>query len=417
MKTAAELAAFGGAPAFAEPVHVAQLNLPDREQVRRCFRDIFQRRRFTGNGPLVDTLEQAFAERVGVAHAVCVANGTVGLMILARALGLDGEVVVPAFTFAATAQAVSWAGLTPILCDVAGDTHMITAATVRPALTQSTTAILGVHAWGRACEPEALQALAAERGLCLFYDACHAIGCTHRGRPIGGFGRAEVFSFHATKIVNGAEGGCITTGDADLAARLRTMRSCTGAAAEPVAWRLNGGMSEAQAALALVSLQELPRNIAANRQRYEAYRAGLGDVPGLALVGYDAIEANNFEYVVVEIDETRTGLNRDLLFRLLAAENVICRGHFYPGIHRLAPYAGSVSTRAGSFPQTDRLCARVLQLPSGQPVSCAAVGRICDLIRGILAHSEEISARFAAAERGGRLIAHESGYSWYDSDI
>ncbi|MEK7996188.1 MAG: aminotransferase class I/II-fold pyridoxal phosphate-dependent enzyme [Planctomycetota bacterium] len=396
MKPVRELAIFGGSPAFGAPVHVAQLNLPDWAKVERIFREIFRRRYYANNGPLVRALDDTFAEHLGVNHAVCVTNGTIGLAMLARALELSGEVVVPAFTFPATVQALSWAGLTPVLCDVSVETHMMTPETVATSVSSDTTGILGVHLWGRACDPDGLQDFSAKRGLTLLFDACHAIGCTYRGQAIGGLGAGEVFSFHATKVLNGAEGGCITTNDAQLADRLRTMRNFH--ATETFAMvesRLNGKMSEAQAAMALLSLADLPRNIAANMERHQKYSELLRDVPGLSLMQYPG-EANNFQYVVVEVEAAACSLHRDVLLRLLTAENVLCRRHFYPGIHRMAPYRDSISARTGTFPGTDRLCGSLLQLPTGQTVAAADIEQICDLLHGIVDHAEEITARLDA---------------------
>jgi dTDP-4-amino-4,6-dideoxygalactose transaminase len=396
MKPVNELAVFGGAPAFAAPVHVAQLNLPDWQAVEESFRGIFRRRYYANNGPLVRTLDEALAEHLGVDHAVCVTNGTVGLMILARALELSGEVIVPAFTFPATAHALSWAGLTPVLCDVSVASHMITPADVVAAMSGNTTGIVGVHLWGRACDPDGLQDLATKRQLTLFFDACHAIGCTHRGRAIGGLGAGEVFSFHATKVLNGAEGGCVTTNDSRLADRLRTMRNFHARETfAPVDARLNGKMSEAQAAMALLSLADLPRNIAANKERHRLYGERLRGVAGLSLMQY-ADEANNYQYIVVDVDEAACGLHRDILLRVLTAENVLCRRHFYPGLHRMAPYRGSVSARLGAFPGTERLCGRLLQLPTGQAVTPDDIERICDLLLGVVGHAEEVTARLGA---------------------
>ena len=180
---------------------------------------------------------------------------------------------------------------------------------------------------------DGVQAFAAERNLTLFYDACHAIGCTHRGRRIGGFGSGEVFSYHATQVLNAAEGGRITTNDPRLADRLRTMRNFSpGQTFASVPTRINGKMSEAQAALALLSLEDLPDNIAANCARHDWYAAGLAEIPGVDLVRYPDGEDSNFQHVVIEIDADRSGIDRDIVFELLAAENVLCRRHFAPGL-------------------------------------------------------------------------------------
>jgi dTDP-4-amino-4,6-dideoxyglucose len=385
-----DLAAFGGKAAFARPLHVAQLNLPPWEEVEASFRGIFARRYFANHGPLVRELEARFAGLTGAKHAVCVTNGTVALTVLAAALDLTGEVIVPAFTFPATAQALSWAGLTPVLCDVDPGTHMVSEETIAPRITARTSAVLAVHLWGRPCRPEALEAFAAARGLKLFFDACHSIGSSNEGRRMGTFGSGEAFSFHATKIVSGGEGGCVTTNDDAIAARLRTIRNFHPSetfAAVPT--RMNGKMSEAQAAMALLGLDHLAGHAAANRRRYEAFRSGLAGIPGVSLLDYGAGQGDSYQYIVLEIDAGQSGVERDLFLELLAAENVLCRRHFSPGLHRTPPYSVGADA-AGSFPGTDRLCGRLMQLPNSQSMSVADVDAVCGLIRSIQEHSAGI---------------------------
>jgi len=378
-----EWAAFGGAPAFSAPLHVAQVNLPPWHEVEASFRGIFERRYFANHGPLVRELEGRLAELFGVRHAVCVTNGTVALTVLAATLGLEGEVIVPAFTFPATVQAISWAGLTPVLCDVDPTTHMVTEDTLGPCITGRTAAILAVHLWGRPCQPERLESFAARHGLKLFFDACHGIGGTCGGRRIGGFGDGEAFSFHATKVVGGGEGGCVTTNDDDTAAKLRTIRNfhpsetfCA------VPMRMNGKMSEAQAAMTLLGLKYFAENVAANRRRYAFFQRGLAGISGVSLLEYSADESNNYQYIVLEIDAAKAGLERDVFLELLAAENVLCRRHFSPGIHRMPPYRTGVKD-PGMFTGTDHLCARVMQLPNSQTMTEADVDAVCGLIRSI----------------------------------
>jgi dTDP-4-amino-4,6-dideoxygalactose transaminase len=391
-------AKFGGSPAFATGLHVAQLNLPPLEKVEAAFRGIFERRYFANNGPLVQELDHKLAARLGAPHAVCVTNGTVALTILVHAMaseaGPGGEVIVPAFTFPATAQAICWAGLTPVVADVSVETQMLTAEIAAPLITSRTVGILGVHVWGRVCDPESLEHLARARGIKLIFDACHSIGCTHRGRPVGTFGNGEAFSLHATKVVSASEGGFVTTTDPALADRIRVIRNfhaIPGSRAEHL--RMNGKMSEAQAALALLSLDELEKNIADNRARHEAYRRGLADLDGVTMVEPMAGDVSNYQYVVIRIEHGRFGLHRDHLFHMLMAENVICRRHFYPGLHRMQPFATLPQVRASSFPGTEHLCDTLLQLPTGQPISIAHVDAICDLIRDMVSDADEIAGK------------------------
>ena len=385
-----DFSAFGGRPAFVRPLHVAQVNLPPWDELEAAFRGIFERRYFANHGPLVRELEARIATLLGVKHAVCVTNGTIALMIMAAALELEGEVIVPAFTFPATAQALVWAGLTPVLCDVDPATHMVSEATLAPCITRRSAAILAVHLWGRPCSPAKLEDFAAKYDLKLIFDACHAFDGASDGRRIGTFGAGEAFSFHATKVVSGGEGGCVTTNDDRLAARLRTIRSFhPSETLAPVPKRMNGKMSEAQAAMTLLGLDHLPENVAANRRRHEAFRRGLAGIPGIELLTYAPEERNSHQYVVLEVDSEESGIDRDLLLDVLAVENVICRRHFSPGLHRI-PALAEFAASTGTFPGTDRLCRRLLQLPNSQSMSETDVDALCRLIRAIQQHSSAI---------------------------
>lgn len=385
------IAAFGGAPSFPEPLHVGQLYLPDWNKTEAMFRDIFRRRYFTNHGPLVKELDRRFAMHLGVRHAIGVTNGTVALMVAVEALQLRGEVIVPAFTFPATVQSLTWAGLTPVFCDVDPATHNINAALAEPLITPRTSAILGVHLWGRACDPEGLQALCAKRNLSLLYDAAHAIDCTHDGRKLGGFGRAETFSFHATKVLNGAEGGCVTTNDDALADRIRAVRNfhlTEGLANVPL--RINGKMTEAQAAMALLGLDDLADNIARNRAIWHLYQERATAWDGVHFVDTTGAGQSNHQYVVLDVDPDRCSLARDEIFDLLRAENVLARRYFTPGVHRISPYRASFR---GSLPVTDALCQRLLQLPVGAAVSVETASRIADLVDFFVANGGEIGRR------------------------
>src|SRR5262249_29470985 len=156
---------------------------------------------------------------------VAICNGTVALEIAIRALGLSGEVIVPSFTFIATAHALQWQGITPVFCDIDPQTHNLNPRRIDQLITPATTAILGVHLWGRTCDADALNEIANLRNLKLLFDAAHAFGCSHKGRMIGNFGDAEVFSFHATKFFNTLEGGAVVTNNDELADKCRLMRN------------------------------------------------------------------------------------------------------------------------------------------------------------------------------------------------
>lgn len=364
------------------PLHVGQMNLPSDEAFRAAFEGIFARRHYANHGPLEHHLDKALAEHFQVRHAISVVNGTVALILLLKALDIQGEVITPAFTFSATAQSLLWAGLKPVFCDVDAESQMLTAAGVTKAITPATVAILGVHIWGRACDPIALEELAAERGLKLIFDAAHATSCTFAGRRIGGFGDAEIFSFHATKVLNGAEGGCITTNNDALAARLRVMRSFHDGTGDPSGLlRMNAKMSEAQAAMTLLGLDAIDGFIAENRARYERYRTNLAHIPGIRFLDHEGYGENNYQYVVSQIDAQAFGLTCDALSNALQARNVLVRRYFSPGLHKSPPF----SEERWNLPVTDDLCRSLLQFPSGQVINLEDVDAVCSLVRSLQA--------------------------------
>jgi dTDP-4-amino-4,6-dideoxygalactose transaminase len=267
-----EFAIFGGAPAFAEQLHVGRPNIGKRARLLELFNRILDTKRLSNMGPLEREFEQRVAEMLGVKHCIAMCNATVALEIAIRALGLTGEVLVPSFTFIATAHALQWQQIVPVFCDIDPKTHCLDPRSVEKMITPRTTGIVGVHLWGRGCEIEALTDIASRHSLKLLFDAAHAFGCSYEGRMIGGFGDAEVFSFHATKFFNTFEGGAVTTNDDELAEKIRLMKNFGFAGYDQVIYiGTNGKMSEISAAMGLTSLESLDDFIRTNHRNYQQY--------------------------------------------------------------------------------------------------------------------------------------------------
>ncbi len=386
-----DLAIFNGKPAFEKAMPVGQLYFPDWPDYEAKFRDIFMRQYYTNHGPLAQELERILAGYLEVKHVICVTNATVGLIMAAECLNLKGKVIVPSFTFIATAQALTWANLKPVFCDVDPDTHHITPELIEPLVEPDVSAILAVNLWGGSCDQAALQELADKYNLQLFFDSAHAFGCRVNDIPIGRFGAVEVFSFHATKILSAAEGGCLATNDDDLAKRLRNVRSSYGARpAVPVVKTSNGRMSEAQAAIALLNFDKFPQILARNKELFELYRSGLAEIEGFKLIEPQNISQSNYQYVVAEIDDSAFGLSRDTLLKVLKAENIIARRYFYPAIHRSVPYMRESSQYIERLPNTDQLNRRLIQLPIGALVTNADASKICKIVRTVQERSFDI---------------------------
>ncbi len=399
---ARRLAILGGTPAFAEPLHVGRPNIGDKGQFMARVSDILDLRWLTNNGPVVREFEQRIADHVGVKHCVAMCNATVALEIAYKAVGFAGEVILPSYTFVATAHALQWQGITPVFADIDPATHNIDPAAVERLITPRTTGIVGVHVWGRACDTEALADIAARHGLTVVYDAAHAFGCSHRGRMIGNFGACEVFSFHATKFVNSFEGGAVVTNDDALAERMRLMRNFGFMGLDRVEHLgMNGKMPEVCAAMGLTSLDAMDGIVAANRRNAETYRKAFQDLPGIDLCQFSEIERHNHQYVVAEVDGDTCPLTRDELIAVLHADNVRARRYFWPGCHGMEPYRTLQPDAGAGLPCTQRVSERVLVLPTGQSIDSQTVQTVVNIIRSATECADEVRAALTQAASGG----------------
>ncbi|MBS0205666.1 MAG: DegT/DnrJ/EryC1/StrS family aminotransferase [Planctomycetes bacterium] len=367
---------------FSEPLHVGRPNIGDRDELMRRIGMILDRRWLTNDGVCVRELESAVSAITGTKHCVAMCNATVALEIMIRACGLTGEVLVPSYTFVATAHALQWQAITPVFCDIDSRTHTLDPDCLARQITPRTTGIIGVHVWGQPCDVAGLQRVANDHSLTLLYDAAHAFGVTHQGQSLAKYGKASVLSFHATKFVNSFEGGAVVTDDDELAEKMRLMRNFGFAGEDRVVYvGTNGKMCEVSAAMGITSIEAMSEFIATNRDNYHAYREGLAGLPGIRLIQYDFAEEQNYQYVVLDIDCDEAGLTRDELKQILTENNVLARRYFWPGCHRMEPYKSLYPNCHLWLPETERVADRVLVLPTGTAVTAEDVTEICHLVR------------------------------------
>ena len=392
------LAVISNLPAFSQPLHVGRPNLGDRAVLLSRINELLDRRWLTNDGPLVKEFEARIQKFVGVKHCVAMCNATIALEIAIRALELKGEVIVPSYTFVATAHALQWQEITPVFADMDPATHTIAPKSIERLITPRTSGIIGVHVWGRPCDTEAIESLARKHRLKVMYDAAHAFGCSHHGRMVGSFGSCEVFSFHATKFINSFEGGAVVTDDDELAAKMRLMRNFGFAGYDRVIYPgTNGKLTEVCAAMGITSLEAMDEIVYASRRNYGTYMSGLKGLPGITLKEYDSTERRNYQYIVVEVDETKARLNRDELVAVLHAENILARKYFWPGCHQMEPYRSLQPNAHLLLPETVRTASRVIVLPTGTAVSEEEIDIVCGIIRQALLNAHEV--REALAQR------------------
>ncbi|GAA4084725.1 aminotransferase class I/II-fold pyridoxal phosphate-dependent enzyme [Nocardioides kongjuensis] len=362
-----------------------------RERFHELVDGMFDRAWFTNNGPLVQEFEQRIAEHHQVDHCVVMCNGTIALEIAIRALGLTGEVIVPSYTFIATAHALSWQGITPVFADIDPTTHNLDPAAVEAAITPRTTGIIGVHLWGRPADVTGLTEVAERHDLRLLFDAAHAFGVSIGETMIGNFGDAEVFSFHATKFFNSFEGGAIVTNDAELADKARLMRNFGFAGFDDVVHPgTNGKMVEVCAAMGIVNLEAIDEVIDRNRRNHESYARALAGVPGVELLPVGGDGQRNYQYVVVTVAPD-AGASRDEIVAALQANGVLARRYFWPGCHNMAPYKALYPWAGSRLPVTEQVADQVVVLPTGTAVTDPDIDHIADVIRRVVTGARSAS--------------------------
>jgi len=383
IRSKVDLAINGAPPAFDLPLHVGRPNIGNREAFLRSVGQILDHQWLTNNGPVVQEFERRIAAYLGVKHCVAMCNGTIALEIAIRALGLTGEVIVPSWTFVATAHSLYWQGITPVFADIDPATHNLDPDAVRRMITPRTSGIIGVHLWGRAAPVAELKAIADEHGLKLMFDAAHAFGSTYKRESIGRFGTCEVLSFHATKAFNTMEGGAVVTNDDELAEAMRLMRNFGFKGYDNVIHPgTNGKMIEVCAAMGLANLDAFDDIVAVNTRNHHAYRETLGDIPGISLLGFDPNDRNSHHYVVVEVGKN-CAASHDEIIAALHAENVLARKYFWPGCHMMKPYRDLFPHAGLMLPHTTAVAGKVIVLPNGQGTAIGNIDSIGSIFRAL----------------------------------
>jgi dTDP-4-amino-4,6-dideoxygalactose transaminase len=391
METAG-LAVLGAAPAFPDGLPFVRPSVPPLERVAARLQPSYERGMLT-NGPLVRELEVEAAARLGAEQVVAVSSCTAGLMLTLRALGLDGPVVLPSFTFSASAHAVAWNGLEPRFVDCDAASFQVDPEAVAADLSGAS-AVLATHVFGAPCRAETLEALTASAGVPIVFDSAHAFGATRGDRRVGTFGRAEIFSMSPTKVVVAGEGGLVATNDSDIAASVRMGRDYGNPGDYDTRFvGLNARLSELHAALALESLAGLDERLDRRRAIAARYRDALTSVPGIAAQHIDAGDSSTFKDFTIVIAEDDFGLDRDDLRRALKAEGIDTRCYFSPPVHRQQSYA-SLAERV--LPVTDSIAARVVSLPIYEALPDAHIDRIAQVIRALNQHSGDVRATTVA---------------------
>ncbi len=363
-------------------INVTRAYLPPYEEYIEEIKDIWDSYWLTNMGEKHNRLERELSNYLGVESVSLFSNGHMALELLIQSFGLSGEVITTPFTFVSTAHAIVRNGLTPVFCDINENDYTIDVSKIEDLITDRTSAIIPVHVYGRICDVESIEEIAGRYGLKVIYDAAHAFGVEYKGRGIGNFGDASMFSFHATKVYNTIEGGAVAYREAEIGQRLYQLKNFGIKNEEEVeAVGANAKMNEFSAAMGLCNLRHVNEEIKKREKITELYNFRLDSIAGISVPKSQDGVKPNYAYYPVVIDEKEFGRSRDDIYKALSSNNIYARKYFYPLVSDYECYKGVYDSSL--TPVAKRIADRVLTLPIYGDIREDTVNNICDIIQGI----------------------------------
>jgi len=335
-------------------------------------------------GPFIKQLERDFADYIGTKYAVAVTNGTSGLHLCMRAAGLaeGDEVITTPFSFIASANCILYEGATPVFVDIDEASLNLDPALVARAVTGRTRAMLPVHVFGQPCAMDELQAVCRDRNLALIEDACEAVGAEYKGRKVGTFGKAAVFSFYPNKAMTLGEGAVVATDDPHWAELMQSLRNQgrsdggTGYFSDRLGY--NYRLDEMSAALGVAQLKRLDRLLAQRQAVATRYSDMLRRVPGVTVKrAVSSTSRMSWFVFVIHLDPH---IDRDRVIQQLEARGIPSRVYFTP-IHLEPYYRQRFGFKPGDFPVAERVAASILALPFHTNLSDAEMDEVVDALQ------------------------------------
>lgn len=381
-------------PLFKEKIYVTRPTLPAFTELSPMIKRMLKKRWVTNFGDFHNELEQKIRDTLGVKYVVLCCNGTIALFLLLKALGLKGKVLTTPFTFPATIHSIYMAGLEPLFCDINLDDYTLDPICVEKNISPSVSLILGVNVYANVCAIEKLEDIGNKAGIPVIYDSAHAFMTKYNKKYVGGFGKAEMFSFHATKLFTTLEGGAITTNEEWLFKKLKLLINFGIKGEENVIdIGLNAKMSEMNAIFGLLVLKKIDKILEKLSNLLQTYKERLAKVPGIKFQKVrNGCNPNN-QYMPVEIIAEDFGLDRNQLHKVLKEDNIITRKYFYPPAHQYGCYKDMDFAKNIILPNTEKVANRILCLPIYSSLKVSDVEKICDLIKSTHCHSKEIHTK------------------------
>jgi len=367
-----------------EPIYVTRPYLPDLNEYVQYLEKIWENKYLTNWGPLAREFEKELAAMLDVPYLSIVSNGTLGLLIAIKVLGLHGDIITTPYSFVATAHSLIWNQLTPVFVDIDPVTGNINPDLIEQAITPATSAILPVHIYGVPCDHKKIEEIAKKHNLKVIYDAAHAFNVTYKGESILHWGDMSVLSFHATKVFSSIEGGAIISPTLEVKQkidRLKNFGFVGEVSIEDIG--INAKMNEFQAAFGLMQLKHISETKQKRKALYDFYMSGLKDIEGISFFPVSDDVDYNYSYFPIRIHEEIFGRSRDKVYEELKNVNVHTRRYFYPLISSLEIYRDYDSARPEVLPVANEIANQVLCLPFFPDLEHKTAAKIISFIKAL----------------------------------
>ena len=395
-------AILGAEPAFEERIDIVRPALPNLGSISAQIEEILGSGKLTNNSKYVRKFEDEFSWKFNIRYCVAVSNATLGLVLAIRAMGLKGEVILPSFTFCATAQALLWNNIKPVFADIDKRTYTIDPGSVEKRITKRTAAVLGVTIFGNPCNINRLERLVRRKSLKLILDSAQGVGSRYKEKFLGSFGDCEVFSFHATKILPVGEGGMVCTRDKLIYQKVRQARDfAKGSGDNCNDIGINAKMMEFSAILGLKNLGNIEGAVKKRERISNLVIKRFRGVKGIRFQELTGDAGTNFQNLSILIDEGLFGLSRDQLYESMLRENITVKKYFYPALHKM-DYFKKYST--ARLPNTDYISERILCLPLYSNMRTKEAEKICLALLRIYNNAGSIKAYFKRGHELGKFF-------------
>ncbi|MCR5419587.1 MAG: DegT/DnrJ/EryC1/StrS family aminotransferase [Lachnospiraceae bacterium] len=365
---------------MSEKIMVTRSSLPPLDEYIDEIKSMWESHWLTNMGPKHNRLQKELCDYLGVSNIELVVNGHMALEMTLQAMALKGEVITTPFTFVSTTHAIVRNGLKPVFCDINPEDYTIDVSKLASLLSADTCAILPVHVYGNVCNVDEIADFAKKHGLKVIYDAAHTFGETYKGKGIGSYGDASCFSFHATKVFNTIEGGCVCYKEDHIGEKIYDLKDFGIHGPEEVsAVGANAKMNEFCAAMGLCNLKHVDECIKMRGRVYERYNENLDGIKGIKLNKIQKNVKSNYAYYPVVFEPDKFGADRDFVFERLYENGIMARKYFYPATNAMTCYEGRFNSY--DTPVAGKISERVLTLPIYPELEPAEVDRICKVIR------------------------------------